>query len=80
MLFIQHTDSNLVRENTGNGNINLSIDTVPDNVLVPLPVSDDSHYLTALRYIETNPLRPGLLKDTAERLKLILNNEAKRKK
>ena len=56
-----------------------SVDTILDNVLVPLPVPDDSHYLTVLRYIETNPIRAGLVKDAAERLKLLLNTEAERK-
>jgi len=30
------------------------------------PVQDDSHYLTVLRYIETNPSRAGLVKDASK--------------
>ena len=30
------------------------------------PVQDDSHYLTVLRYIETNPLRAGLVADAGD--------------
>ena len=29
-------------------------------------MQDDSHYLTVLRYIETNPLRAGLVADAGE--------------
>ena len=30
------------------------------------PVQDDSHYLTVLRYIETNPVRAGLVADAGD--------------